>query len=211
TLSRGGRTDRHNVRRVLAGAPLEDGGARDERIGACRRDEAGGFWRYSAIYLDTNVTGADHRLQFRDLVHGRGDEGLTAEAGIDRHDQHQIDEIKNILDARHRGCRIENGASFFTKRTDRLQRTVKMRPGLDMHRNRIRPGFREAGKIGIARGDHEMHVKRDFRKWDAGPHFRGAGWWFWESIPPHYILEPLGGRPAHQQPPRPSWVWQMWG
>jgi len=37
-----------------------------------------------------------------------------------------------------------------------------MRPGLDMHRNRIRPGFREAGKIGIARGDHEMHVKGIF-------------------------------------------------
>jgi len=65
--------------------------------------------------------GSDHRLQFRDLLHGRGDEGLTAEAWIDRHDQHQIDEIKNILDARHRGRRIENGASFFTKRTDRLQ------------------------------------------------------------------------------------------
>jgi len=35
TLSRGGRADRHNVRRVLGGTTLEDGGARDERIGAC--------------------------------------------------------------------------------------------------------------------------------------------------------------------------------
>ena len=80
-LCRGG-ADRRDVRSVLAGADLEDGGARDERIGACRRHEASGFRSNAAIGLDPdrNANGPASPWRgrrrrcpgcFRSLRHGR--------------------------------------------------------------------------------------------------------------------------------------------
>src|SRR6266851_4490898 len=44
---------------------------------------------------------------------------LAAEAGIDRHHQHQIDHVDHIFDRRDRRARIERDAGFLAKRPDR--------------------------------------------------------------------------------------------
>ena len=70
---------------------------------------------------------------------------------------------------------------------------MKMRPGLDMDRDRIRPGFREGGKIGVARGDHKMHVERNFCVRAQGAHHRRANRDVWHEMAVHDVdMNPIG-------------------
>ena len=46
-------------------------------------------------------------LMIADLAERGGNEGLAAEAGIDRHHQHQIDHVDDIFDGADRRARVE--------------------------------------------------------------------------------------------------------
>src|SRR5262245_57730854 len=66
--------------------------------------------RDAAVDLDVDRAPARHRPQIPDLVDCRGDEGLAAESGIDRHDQDEIHEIDHRSYGAF-GCRSEEHTS----------------------------------------------------------------------------------------------------
>ena len=78
---------------VSRGAALERGGARHEHVGAGFGHQRRGLGRHAAVDLDVDVAVADHRLDPAQLVADGGDEGLAAEAGIDRHQEDQVDVV----------------------------------------------------------------------------------------------------------------------
>ena len=86
------------------GAALEHGRARDQHIGAGRttRGAVSGVMPPStSMSIGRPPTSARDSA---DLVHRRRDELLAAEAGIDRHDQHEIDQVDDVLDRSTPAC-----------------------------------------------------------------------------------------------------------
>jgi hypothetical protein len=85
---------------------------------------------------------------------------LPAEAGIDRHDEDEIDQVDDVLDRGDRCRGVERDARLFAERADRLQRAVHVRAGLNVNCNDVGAGLGEGFEVKIARRDHQMHVER---------------------------------------------------
>ena len=141
------------------GAAFEDRRSGDEIIGAGGGHGGGGLRPDAAVDLDFDVASAGHLAHGADLVERTGDEALAAEAGIDAHHQHEVDEVENMRDRGGRRRRIEGDPGLLAERPDRLQRAVEMRPGLGVDGQAIGAGGGEIGEIGIDRRDHQMHVE----------------------------------------------------
>ena len=157
---RGGIADRRNIGLVgFRRAALEHRGARDKGIGARSRKLAGHIGTDAAIHLDVDRASGGHRPEVADLADRRLDEGLAAEAGIDRHDQHEVDQVDDIFDRAHRRAGIEHHAGLLAQRADRLQRPMQMRAGLGMDGDLVAAGLGEGFEIGIAWRDHQMGVE----------------------------------------------------
>ena len=101
---------------------------------------------------------ADQRAQAPDLVDLAVDEGLPAEAGVHGHHANQIAEVQERRRRLDRRAGIEREAGLAARRADRLQRAVRVRPGLEMRGQHIRAGLGIGVDIGIDRGDHQVHV-----------------------------------------------------
>jgi hypothetical protein len=86
------------------------------------------------------------------------DEALAAEAGIDAHDQDQVDQIHQIVQASI-GVRDWKHHAAFCPAQDMLQRAMDMRPAFGMHGEAVGPGIGESLDIGIDRRDHQMDVE----------------------------------------------------
>ena len=102
------------------------------------------------------------RAKLAHLVEGGGNEFLTAEAGIDRHDQDQIDQVDDGLDGVRWRAGIHGHAGLLAERADCLQRAVDVRPGFDVHGDDVGAGLCEGFEIRIARRDHQVHIERLF-------------------------------------------------
>ena len=91
---------------------------------------------------------ADHGPHPRHGLHAALQEALAAEAGIDGHHQHEVDEVEQRLD--HRGGRagVDRDAGALAEVADGLERAVDVRPGLGMDgdRRRRRPRRRPRGR-----------------------------------------------------------------
>ena len=98
-------------------------------------------------------------LAWRELGQRVGDEALAAEAGIDAHHQHQVDDVDDVLERRHRGRRIDRDAGLLALGADRLQRAVEMRAGLGVDGDDVGAGLGEGRDVGIGRRDHQMAVE----------------------------------------------------
>ena len=111
---------------VASAAALEHGRARDQHIGAGLHHARRGLRRDAAVDLDVDRRGRrPARARRGDLVERGRNEGLAAEAGIDRHDEDQIDDVDDMLDRCYRRAGIERDAGLLAERADRLQRAVR--------------------------------------------------------------------------------------
>lgn len=118
---------------------------------------------------------------------------MTAEAGVHRHDEDEIDQIDDMLDAADRRAGVHRDAGFLAERTDRLQRTVKMRAGFDMHGDDVGACLGEGFEIGIARRDHEMDVERLLGDGPQRLHDVGADGDVRHEMPVHHVdMDPVG-------------------
>src|ERR1051325_1054832 len=122
---------------ILRLAATEYGGAGDQHVGAGAGDERRSLGRDAAIDLEVDRPAADQCAQPRDFLRRPRDEGLAAEAGIDRHHEDQVDQVDHVLDRAFRRARIERDAGLLAERADRLQRTMDVRTRLDMHRDGV--------------------------------------------------------------------------
>lgn len=133
---------------------------RDQHIGAgCRRRTDRGR---SDPAVDLEIDGAcqprivDHRPDLADLRLHRGDVLLASKAGVDRHDEHEIDEIEHVRDGRC-GCRrVESHSRRRPERPDVGQSAVKMLAGFGMDDESRAPGSDVFGGEQIRIEHHEV-------------------------------------------------------
>ncbi len=159
---------------ILGGIALVDRAASDQHIGTSRHNQWGGFSRNAAINLDINRAVSNQRLYRTHLVDNRMDESLTAKAGIDGHQQNEIDQIDHMLDGGNRCGRIDHHASFFSICADALQCAVQMRACLGMNRNKVAASFGECLNKRVCGCNHQMYIQQLFRDradclYDQGP------------------------------------------
>ena len=102
---------------------------------------------------------ADQRLHAPDLVDHGVDEGLAAEAGIDRHHQDHVQPVEHIFDRALRRRRVDRHAGLLAEIADRLQRAVEMRSGLRMYGHAVGAGLGKGREVGIGRRDHQVAVE----------------------------------------------------
>ena len=70
-------------------------------------DQRRGFGRDAAVDLDVDRTVADECLHAAHFIDNGGDEGLAAEAGIDCHEQDEVEAVEDVLDDVDRCRRIQ--------------------------------------------------------------------------------------------------------
>src|SRR5690606_6525336 len=132
---------------VVGGA--KDGGAGDEGVGAGGGDFADVLRLHAAVDLqaDRLAQAVDAFAHLAQLVQGRGNEGLTAEARVHRHQQHQVQVFQHPVQHFHRRGRVQHQAGLATLRPDQLDGPVHMLAGL-----RVKADQRGAG-LGEVRHD----------------------------------------------------------
>ena len=146
----------------------------------------------------------DHRLQaaFRadrpdapDLRQHLGQEGLSAEPGIDRHDQDDIAEVQDIFDELRRARRVEHHARLLAELPDLAEHPMQMHRGawLGLDQQMVGACLGEGRKIAFRLDDHQMHVERlCCRAADGLQHERTDGDVGHEAAVHHIDVDPVG-------------------
>ena len=119
---------------------------------------------HAAVDFQANVApaGVDSRARLGEFRQRLRDELLSAEPGIHRHQQDQIDLVDHVIQPVQRRRRIEHQARLAARIADELDGAVHMLRGLRMKADVGRPGFREIRHQRIDRRDHQMHVDGRF-------------------------------------------------
>ena len=111
-----------------------------------------GCRRASSICTDP----LDLRLALRD-------KGLTAEAGVDRHHQHQIHVASDLLSGRRRRGRVDGDAGAAPERLMALNRPVQVGQDLGVHGQVWRAAAANASMYRSGSRDHQVHIERQLR------------------------------------------------
>jgi hypothetical protein len=91
----------------------------------------------------------------------RVDEGLAAETGIDRHQQHEIELLEHVAQAVERHVRIEDEAGAASGTADCGQGTRDVGARFRVKADERRAGFGKPADQDIGRLDHQMRVDAD--------------------------------------------------
>src|SRR5699024_3193679 len=88
----------------------ENGGTGDEGVGSGCRSSSDVVRIDAAVDLQPDVAsaGIDQRTRLGDLAQRLINEGLAAETGVDRHDQHHVDAFHDVFQPAQRRGRIEH-------------------------------------------------------------------------------------------------------
>ena len=107
---------------------VEDGGTGDQGVGPGVDDLVRVSRRDAPIDFNprVDVVLVAQSLDLLDLLHLRLNEGLTAEARVDGHDQNQVDDVDDVLQARNRGPRVQHDARFATQVLDLTDSSVQV-------------------------------------------------------------------------------------
>jgi len=141
------------------------GSAKDRRAGH-EGIGAGGGDGGDVVGLDATVdfqpnrlaASIDHRAHPAQLVQRGRNEGLAAEAGVDRHQQHQVQIVEQPLQGVQRCRRIEHQPGLAALGLDQLQRAVDVAAGFGVEADQAGAGSGEIGHDAVDRLDHQMHV-----------------------------------------------------
>ena len=133
-------------------------------------------------------------------------ETLAAEPGVDRHDEHDVDQVQ------HRGSgaggrgRVEHQAGLAAQARDGLQGAVGVRAGLGMDQDVVGAGLGEGGQIGVGRGDHQVDVERQAGERPQGAQHHRAEADVGHEMPVHHVqVQPVPRRRlGRRRPPRPA-------
>lgn len=118
---------------------------------------------------------------------------MPAEAGIDRHDEDEVNVIKHVLDGAQRRRRIDRHADLLAEIADGLQRPVQMRSGFGMDGDAVTAGLSEGFEIVIDRRDHQMAIEGRVRVGTQRLDDVGTEGNVRHEMPVHYIkVDPVG-------------------
>ena len=154
------RADRGDVGAVGLRPALEHGRARDQRIGAGRVTRAA----FSAV-TPPSISMSIGRPPTRaatcaNLVLGRGNEFLAAEAGIDRHHQHEVDDVDHVLDGLDRRAGFSVTPAFLPSARIACSERCRCGPASTCTVMMSAPALAKASRYGSTRRDHQVHVER---------------------------------------------------
>ena len=143
------------------------GAAGDEHVrtgGRCSRDGVGAD---PAVHFDIDefaaACGPDHLDHLGDLgLHG-GDVLLPAEPRVDRHHQHEIDEVEHVGKVARGSRRVEGNAGRGAERCDVGQRAVEVGACLGVHDQALATGAHVLRSHRIGSQDHEVSFERQRR------------------------------------------------
>ena len=130
---------RPNLGSVILG--LENGCASNQHIGAVLDRHLRGLWINTAIDFQVQVWVVLYFPITRPtkLFHLVGAKRLSAETGMDRHDQQQVELVKKLFDQRKRRRWVESQACLATSVSNPLQgcADIVFCFRFNMHRNRV--------------------------------------------------------------------------
>ncbi len=98
--------------------------------------------------------------QAADLVEGKGDKLLSAEAGIHAHDEHVVDHGEDVDDEVDARGRIQDDAGLHAVVDDQLERAVQVRAGLVVDAEPVGARIGEGGDEIVGVIDHQVAVER---------------------------------------------------
>jgi hypothetical protein len=171
----------HRVDHGLVVGLAEDRAAGHEGVGAGVGHAADVVDLDAAVDLEPDVApaGVDELARLLDLAQRAVDEALAAEAGVDAHDQHQVDLVDHPLQHVQRRRRVEHQPGLLAFGLDQLQRAVHVRAGVGVEAHQVGAGLAEGLRQRIHRLHHQVHVDRH-----AGMCLRSA----WQTIGPKVRL-----------------------
>src|SRR5579862_9119924 len=99
-----------DIGRVALRAAAENGSSCDKNVCACSDRKSCGLRRDAAIHFERDIAPglSDSLRRCFDFLQLAVDEFLAAKPGIDRHDEHKIDKIEEVVDHIDRRARIEH-------------------------------------------------------------------------------------------------------
>jgi len=141
---------------------IEDSTARNDDVRACFDDLVSCARLHATIDLEVDVEAGvvDHIANPCELRCSRRNETLPTETGIHAHDEHPIDIGENIRKAIGGCMGVERNSGPSSECADLLECSVKVRAGLGVHGDHVRPGVSKRLNIFLGLDDHEMDVDR---------------------------------------------------
>lgn len=141
---------------------LKHGAAGHEHVGTSSKELRGILGVHAAVNFDEalRVLAVAQFAQLLHLVVGVLDELLSAEAGVDRHEQHHVTQLHRVFQQAHSRGGIEHHAAFHSGIFDGVKRAVQMGAGLVMHSEDVDASLFEIIHITSGVNNHQMHVER---------------------------------------------------
>ena len=143
---------------------VKDGGAGDEDVSAVLDRQARGRGVDAAINFDVNLCWARFIPLGRafHFSHHLGAERLTAETGMDGHDEQEVDPVEEGLDRLKRRCGIQRQTGATTSVANFLQSSFDMmfRFRLDVDCDGVCAGFDKSRRVMIGMLDHQVDIER---------------------------------------------------
>jgi len=129
----------------------------------------------------------DHRAGRCDLGLHRGQVCLAAEAGVDGHDQQQVDQVQRVLDEAQPGGGREGDTGPHAEFTDGCIRAVRLLQGLGMHDDQFAARL-DVGRQHVLRSlAHQVRFKAAGGMRPAGRDDVGPEGQVWHEVPVHHI------------------------
>ena len=108
--------------------------------------------------MDVAAAAVDAFADLAQFFQRRRNEGLTAESGIHRHHQHQVDVFQHPVQHFQRRGRVQHDARLAALCADQLDGAVHVRAGFGVKADGVGAGLGEFGHQRIDRLHHQMHV-----------------------------------------------------
>ena len=109
------------------------------------------------LYLRQSAL-VQHLTQTRNSGRAARDVFLTAKAGVDRHEQHQIHIRQYLFHSDQRRGWIQRDAGLQSQFLDLLDRTMQVRTRLDMNRQSVGPSLSKGRDESLRSLDHQVHI-----------------------------------------------------
>jgi len=152
----------HRVDGLLVVRAVEDRRARHEHVHARLRDLLDVGHADAAVNLERDVVArlVNHLARLARLVEGGGNELLAAEAGVDRHQQDDVDLVHHVLADVQRRRRVEDEARLAAGGAHEAERAVNVSGRLRVEGDEVGAGVGEVADDGIDRRHHQVDVNR---------------------------------------------------
>lgn len=143
---------------------FEEGGAGDESIRAGLTAFAGGGKIDATIDFEAEreISFTSPRVDLLKLGQHVGAERLTAEPGLDRHDEHEIDVAQERFDGGGGRVGVEHDAALAAEFTDAPERGGVIVGRLDVDADEVGTGLGEGFDVAVRRVEHQVGIEEGF-------------------------------------------------